>query len=63
MKTYTLFTFIALLFLTMYAQAQVVKGTVVDAVTGNPIPQASIYLNGVFRTVKLRRQCKRYWPV
>ncbi len=42
----TLFTAIAFLFLTVCAKAQDVKGTVVDATTGAPIPRASVYLNG-----------------
>ena len=46
MIRYCLFTIIALLLLTICTQAQVVKGKVVDAATGNPIPSASIYLNG-----------------
>lgn len=46
MIRYCLFTIIALLLLTICAQAQSVKGKVVDATTGNPIPSASVYLNG-----------------
>ncbi|MGY3215407.1 carboxypeptidase-like regulatory domain-containing protein [Mucilaginibacter sp. HD30] len=42
-----LFTAIAFLLVTAYAHAQVVKGTVVDAGTGNPIRSASIYLDGL----------------
>lgn len=38
--------FTTLLLLTVCAQAQSVKGKVFDASTGNPIPNASIYLNG-----------------
>ncbi len=46
MSRYCLFTIIALSLLTICAQAQSVKGKVVDITTGNPIPNASIYLNG-----------------
>jgi hypothetical protein len=42
-----LFTPIAFLLLTAYAHAQVVKGIIVDASTGNPIRSASIYLDGL----------------
>nr|WP_294791674.1 carboxypeptidase-like regulatory domain-containing protein [uncultured Mucilaginibacter sp.] len=42
-----LFSAIAFLLLTAYAHSQVVKGTVVDATTGNPIPNASVYLKGL----------------
>ncbi len=43
----TLFTAIAFLLLTAYTHAQVVKGKVVDAATGNPIAQASVYLKAL----------------
>ncbi len=46
MIRYCLFTIIAWSFLTICVQAQYVKGKVVDATTGNPISNASIYLNG-----------------
>jgi hypothetical protein len=46
MSRYCLFSIIALLLLTISGQAQSVKGKVVDATSGNPIPNASIYLNG-----------------
>ena len=46
MKTRVLFTVITLLIFTVCVRAQVVKGKVVDAATGNPIAHASIYLNG-----------------
>ncbi len=42
-----LFSAIAFLLFTAFAHAQVVKGTVVDATTGNPIRSASIYLDGL----------------
>lgn len=38
--------FTALLLISIGATAQVVKGKVVDAETGKPIPKASVYLNG-----------------
>lgn len=47
MKKRTIFIVIALLIFTIGAKAQVVKGKVVDATTGNPIANASIYLNGL----------------
>jgi hypothetical protein len=46
MNRYCLFTILMLLLLTVCVQAQSVKGKVVDATTGSPIPHASIYLNG-----------------
>lgn len=46
MKTRIIFIVIALLVFTMGANAQVVKGKVIDAATGAPIAHASIYLNG-----------------
>jgi hypothetical protein len=46
MKTHALFTVIAVVVFTICAKAQVVKGKVVDAATGNPIANASIYLDG-----------------
>nr|WP_294791672.1 carboxypeptidase-like regulatory domain-containing protein [uncultured Mucilaginibacter sp.] len=39
--------FTAFLLISKGVNAQVVKGKVVDAETGNPIPNASIYLNGL----------------
>ncbi|MGY3215406.1 carboxypeptidase-like regulatory domain-containing protein [Mucilaginibacter sp. HD30] len=38
--------FIAFLLISIAVKAQVVKGKVVDAETGNPIPKASVYLKG-----------------
>jgi len=46
MKRTIIFTLIALLLLNVYAEAQTIKGKVVDAASGNPIANANIFLQG-----------------
>ncbi len=46
MVRYYLIAIVFFLFSAVSVQAQSVTGKVVDAITGNPIPNASIYLNG-----------------
>ena len=56
MRTRALFIVIVLLLLTVCAKAQLVTGKIVDAATGNPIANASIYLDGLSKGTTSNKQ-------